>query len=193
MARTGPSSRYRANETRQISIGAAAYRVVDQTICQRLLESLVFHFRGYVQLLAIRGQAISASGFPAWALCHNGQLAILPLRRSCSLALAFRYRVFFGGRIARGILREDAAGFSRDLYVRAGLLDSQCLEFIHHAAALRAALAIPTTLSSAAALARVTARRLHLLAHVVALIFVQLPVTSQLRLTSGSLLQGSER
>src|SRR5580700_9394747 len=62
----------RPKTTRPISIGTAAYLVVDQAICQRLLESLVFHFRGYVQLLAIRGYAISASGFPTWALCHNG-------------------------------------------------------------------------------------------------------------------------
>src|ERR1700756_516807 len=193
MARTGPSSRYRARETRPISIGAAAYRVVDQTICQGLLEPLVFHFCGYVQLLAIRGQVISASGFPSWALRHHGQLAILPLRRGCSLAFAFRARVFFSGRIARGILREDAAGFSCNLHVRTALLDCQCLNFIHHAGALSAALAIPATLSAATASVRVTARRLHLLAHVVALIFVQLPVTSQLRCTGGGILQGSER
>jgi hypothetical protein len=63
-----------------------------------------------------------------------------------------------------GVLREDAAGFSGDLHVRASLLDCQCLEFVHHAGALSATLAVVTTLSAATAAARVTSCRLHLLA-----------------------------
>src|SRR5215469_7024269 len=77
MARTGSSFQLRFERLPLISIGTAANLVVDQTIRQRLLESLVFHSCIHVQLLAIRGEDVSASGFPARALRHHGELAIL--------------------------------------------------------------------------------------------------------------------
>src|SRR5215469_11107086 len=123
MARTGSSFQPRFERLPLISIGTAANLVVDQAIRQRLLESLVFHSCVHVQLLAIRGEDISASGFPARALRHHGELAILPFSRGYSLYLAFRCCVLFSRGIARRILAEHASRFSRNLDIRSGLLD----------------------------------------------------------------------